>query len=182
MIKSIRMPRWRGGVRSRSVWKSWIRARLRRSGGKKFRLGFGLARRLVSGIVRFHPEPAADAEAAVAWYAERSPLAADRFLQEFESLIGHRPAPIEATFPMHRRKRVQLRLRPIPAYSEPVMMSGFARKRRSDVRQQRNREQQRRSSRLRTSSLYHRGFFGETPTGKYRETQRQFQKSKPSIS
>lgn len=37
--------------------------------------------------VRFHPAAVEDAEAAVAWYAERSPAIADRFLQEFERLM-----------------------------------------------------------------------------------------------
>jgi plasmid stabilization system protein ParE len=37
--------------------------------------------------VRFHPAAVQDAEEAVAWYAERSPRTADRFLDELERII-----------------------------------------------------------------------------------------------
>ncbi len=41
--------------------------------------------------VRFHPEAVDEAEAALAWYAERSEQAAFRFLAELEGVLGQIP-------------------------------------------------------------------------------------------
>jgi plasmid stabilization system protein ParE len=56
--------------------------------------------------VRFHPAAAAEVEAAVQWYAERSPLAARAFAMEVNSCIERvREAPARWPRYVHNTRR-----------------------------------------------------------------------------
>src|SRR3972149_265601 len=71
--------RFAGGCRS------WSRVRLRRFRGRRYARSSSGAR--VARRVRFHPQADQEAEGAVQWYRERSPMAAAGFVAELSPPI-----------------------------------------------------------------------------------------------
>ncbi len=63
--------------------------------------------------VRFHPEAISEAEAAVAWYSDRSPRAAEMFLQELDRAISQ-TVNSPSRFPTYAADTRRVKLRRFP--------------------------------------------------------------------